>query len=126
MKYGQILAFGAAVALTSGGIVALAAPASAAPVVVHAPSDVPTRLVRFVDLDLTAPAGQKQLNRRVGSAVNFVCEDSASYASFQSDGFCRTAAWQRARPQIDRAIERATLLASNGAANGEQAFAIVL
>ena len=113
MKKGRILAFGAAVAVTTGGFVLTATPASAEQVVVHA-TDVPTRVVRYADLDLTAKAGQKQLNRRVGTAVFDVCEDSESYASFQSEGPCRTAAWSRAKPQIARAIERAQLLASLG------------
>ena len=128
MKHGQILAFGAALAITTGGVVTLASPAVAGPqVVVEAPSDIPTRLVRFGDLNLTAAHGQKMLNRRVAVAVNDVCEDSASYSNFQTDGFCRTAAWDRARPQIERAIERAHTLALNGQVEtGEQAIAIAL
>lgn len=126
MKLGQFLAFGAAVAVTTGGVVTLATPASAAPVVVHA-TEIPTRVVSYADLDLTAAAGQKQLKRRVGTAVYDVCEDSESYANFQSDGFCRTAAWDRARPQIARAIERAQLLAANGIKDtSAQAIAISL
>lgn len=126
MKLGQFLAFGAAVAVTTGGVVTLATPASAAPVVVHA-TEIPTRVVSYADLDLTVAAGQKQLKRRVGTAVYDVCEDSESYANFQSDGFCRTAAWDRARPQIARAIERAQLLAANGIKDtSAQAIAISL
>ena len=128
MKHGQILALGAAIAITTGGFVATATPAFAAqPVVVHAPSDVPTRTVRFADLDLTLASGRKLLNRRVGQAVHSVCEGSESYATFQSDGICKTAAWGRAKPQIARAVERAQLLAANGlAATGEQAIVITL
>jgi UrcA family protein len=126
MKLGQFLAFGAAVAVTTGGVVTLASPASAAPVVVHA-TEIPTRMVSYADLDLTAAAGQKQLKRRVGTAVYDVCEGSESYANFQSDGFCRTAAWDRAKPQIARAIERAHLLAANGIKDtSAQAIAISL
>ena len=129
MKHGQILALGAAIAITAGGFVATATPAFAAQqVVVHAPSeDVPVRLVRFADLDLTLASGRKVLHRRVGSAVFDVCEGSESYATFQSDGFCRTAAWKRADPQIARAVERAQQLALNGVApTGEQAIVITL
>ena len=128
MKLRQILAFGAAVAITTGGVVTLASPANAAPqVVVQAPSDIPTRLVRYSDLNLTAAHGKKMLNRRVAVAVNEVCEGSESYANFQTDGFCRTAAWDRARPQIERAIERAHTLALNGQLEtGEQAISIAL
>lgn len=115
MNYGHIFAFSAAVTLTAGGFVATASPAVAASgdleVSVHA---IPTRLVSFGDLDLTLPAAQKKLNRRVAAAVNTVCDGSESYATFQSDGFCRTASWNRARPQIARAINDARLLASNG------------
>ena len=128
MKHGQILALGAAIAITTGGFVATATPAYAAqPVVVHAPADVPTRLVRFSDLDLTLASGRKLLHRRVGSAVFDVCEGSESYATFQSDGPCRTAAWKRADPQIARAIEQAQLMAAHGLADtGEQAIVITL
>lgn len=115
MNYGHIIAFGAAITLTAGGFVATATPAVAASedlqVSVHA---VPTRLVHFGDLDLTVPAAQKKLNRRVAVAVNAVCEGSESYATFQSDGLCRTASWNRARPQIARAIDNARRVASNG------------
>ena len=115
MKHGQILAFAAALAVTTGGIVALAAPASAADqVVVRAEADVRTAHVRYADLDIANAAGQKLLNRRVGQAVHSVCDGTASYATFQSEGFCKTAAWGRARPQIARAIERAQTLASLG------------
>lgn len=115
MKHGQILAFAAALAVTTGGIVALAAPASAADqVVVRAEADVRIAHVRYADLNIANPAGQKLLNRRVGQAVHSVCDGSASYATFQSEGFCRTAAWGSAKPQIERAIERAQLMASLG------------
>jgi len=111
MKNGRILAFGAALAVSAGGFVLTATPASAEQVVVHA-TDIPTRVIRYADLDLTDKIGQKQLKRRVGTAVFDVCDGSASYATFQSEGFCQTAAWSQARPQMARAIERAQLLAS--------------
>ncbi|WP_118856912.1 UrcA family protein [Sphingomonas mesophila] len=117
MKHSQLIAFGAAVTLTAGGFVATATPASAATseVVVQADA-VPTRLVRFADLDLTQAAHQAKLNRRVAIAIGEVCEGSESYASFQSDGPCRTASWARAKPQIARAIDNARMLAANGLA----------
>ena len=114
MKHGQILAFAAALAVTTGGIVALAAPASAADQVVVRAEAVPTAHVRYADLDIANAAGQKLLNRRVGQAVHSVCDGAASYATFQSEGFCKTAAWGRAKPQIVAAIERAQLMASLG------------
>ena len=115
MKTVQFLAFGAAVALTTGGFVVTATPAFASPqVVVRGQADIPVRLVRYADLDLTAKSGQKLLQRRVGAAVHAVCEGSASYATFQSEGFCKTAAWNRARPQIAQAIDDAGRLAANG------------
>ena len=103
-----------------------AAPASAEQVVVHA-TEIPTRLVRYSDLDLADRSGQKTLKRRVSTAVYAVCEGSESYATFQSDGFCRTAAWEKATPQIDAAIQRARLAALNGLKdNSEKAIAITL
>lgn len=127
MKNGHILALGAAIAITTGGFVATATPAfAAAQVVVRAPADVPVRLVRYADIDLTAVQGQKQLNRRVGVAVREVCEGSASYATFQSEGFCHTAAWNRARPQIARAIDNARLMAANGLKPSGEAIVIAL
>jgi UrcA family protein len=126
MKLGQFLAFGAAVAVTTGGIVTLAAPASAEQVVIHA-TEIPTKLVRFADLDLADRAGQRALKRRVSTAVYAVCEGSESYATFQSDGFCRTAAWEKATPQIDAAIQRAQLAALQGLPdNSEKAIVITL
>jgi UrcA family protein len=127
MKLGQFFAFGAAVAVTTtGGMVMFAAPASAEQVVVHA-TEIPTRLVRYSDLDLADRSGQKTLKRRVSTAVYAVCEGSESYATFQSDGFCRTAAWEKATPQIDAAIQRAKLAALHGVKdNSEKAIAITL
>ena len=127
MKLGQFLAFGAAVAVTTtGGMVMFAAPASAEQVVVHA-TEIPTKLVRFADLDLANRDGQRTLKRRVSTAVYAVCEGSESYATFQSDGFCRTAAWDKATPQIDAAIQRAQFAALNGVPdNSDKAIIITL
>ncbi|QIK95637.1 UrcA family protein [Sphingomonas sp. HDW15A] len=126
MKFRKILAFGAAVAVTTGGVVTLASPASAEQVVIHA-TEIPTRLVHFADLDLANRDGQRVLKRRVSTAVYAVCDGSESYATFQSDGFCRTAAWAKATPQIEAAIQRAQLMAENNIKDtGVQAIAISL
>jgi len=127
MKLGQFLAFGAAVAVTTtGGMVMFAVPASAEQVVIHA-TEIPTRFVRYADLDLANRDGQRALKRRVSTAVYAVCEGSESYATFQSDGFCRTAAWEKATPQIDAAIQRSRLAALNGVQDtSEKAIAITL
>lgn len=126
MKLGQFFAFGAAVAVTTGGVFTLATPASAEQVVIHA-TEIPTKLVRYADLDLANRDGQRALKRRVSTAVYAVCEGSESYATFQSDGFCRTAAWKKATPQIDAAIQRAHLAALNGVQDtSEKAIAITL
>lgn len=126
MKYGRILSFGAALAVSTGGIVTISAPASAEQVVVHA-TEIPTRLVRFADLNLADRDGQRTLKRRVSTAVYAVCEGSESYATFQSDGFCRTAAWSKATPQIDAAIQRAQMAALHGIKDtSEKAIAITL
>jgi UrcA family protein len=99
--------------------VALAGPASGddPEVVVKAPlkSDFPTRYVTYSDLNLVHPAGLKTLNGRVNSAVREVCREStAGSADFYLEMGCRSFAWDGARPQIDRAVERAVQIAANG------------
>ena len=115
----KLISMIAACAITLGGL-AVAAPAlarQAKPVVVTAPpaDDVPVRRVSYRDLDLLTMAGQSTLNRRVGSAVRGVCLESLGAAShFYLETDCRRTAWNGARPQIARAIERASDIAQNG------------
>lgn len=122
MAYGNLLSMCAAVAITAGGLVAMTPKAAAQhrPVVVTAPSnDIVVRRVSYADLNLTTVAGEQVLNKRVGGAVNSVCEEATEFAtgSFQGKSamrFCSLTAWDGARPQIQRAVDRAREIASTG------------
>jgi UrcA family protein len=69
-------------------------------------SDALTVFVSYADLDLARPAGQLQLERRVGHAVQQVCPSTgpSGLAEARSASVCRATAWNGARPQIDAAI----------------------
>lgn len=118
MTYSKILSMVAAVAVTTGGLIAIIPTASAKerPVVVLGPVDeVPTRRVSFVDLNLATPAGEKSLYRRVANAVRSVCyEATGPMAGFYETNACRGYAWDGARPQMKRAMLRAQELAAGG------------
>ena len=114
----KLISMLAACAVTVAGI-AIAAPAvakSPKTVVVTAPdTDVPTRRVSYRDLNLLTLAGEKTLNKRVGMAVRSVCFESVgSESEFSLEYSCRRDSWAGARPQIDRAIQRARDIAQNG------------
>src|SRR5689334_11861155 len=70
----------AAVALAVGGLLPLAHPAfgTPAPVVVTAPAtgDVVTRRIHYAGLNLATPAGERSLNRRVGRAIETLCDEA--------------------------------------------------
>ena len=105
-------------AIAAGGLF-LATPALGkdSEVVVKAPprEDVPTRYVRYSDLNLLHQSGVSTLNGRVKSAVRGVCVESVTPSGdFYAEMNCRSSAWNGARPQMDRAIERARQLAANG------------
>jgi len=112
------IGFLSACAITAGGLF-LTAPASGydREVIVKAQkhTDIPTRYVRYSDLNLLHQAGVQTLNRRVKSAVREVCMESAGpNGDFYVEMNCRSSAWGGARPQIDRAVARAQDLAANG------------
>ena len=114
----------AAAAVTIGGLFLPFASATAkeAPVVVTAPpqeADLVVRRVGYADLDLALPAEQSTLHERVGFAIGDVCEeanlfDNGSTSYRWGTMRCRGTAWDGARPQIARAIQRANDLASTG------------
>jgi UrcA family protein len=118
MKYAITLATCAAFAVAIGGSSVLASPASAKkPVVVTKSLEeiAPTRRVPYGDLNLATRPGVKALYRRVGFAVNSVCEESLGPAAgFYADTSCHSFAWRGARPQIRRAIDRARTMAASG------------
>lgn len=118
MSFGRHCSLGAAVVLASGLTLAAAQPAAAKskPIVVKAiPENVQTERVNFEDLNLVNKAGQRTLHRRVAGAVKLVCGGpDTERASFFEGRRCQTVAWNGARPQIDRAVQRAHEIARNG------------
>ena len=117
MQPEKLISLLAACALVAGGV-AMVAPAVAKdkPVVVTAPpTDVPTRYVSYRDLDLRNSGDEKILVKRVGSAVRMVCSESLGPTPhFYANVGCRRDSWSRARPQIERAVQRSRDIASMG------------
>ncbi len=72
--------------------------------------------VAFADLKLASLSGQKRLHRRVGGAIERVCDLDLGRDGLQDRGYyaCADAAWGAAAPQIAEAI--ATGKTSLGAA----------
>jgi UrcA family protein len=122
MNYVRAISLCAAIAVTSGGLFVVASPAfgRSGPILVTAPpEEIIVRHVSYADLNLAVPAGQKTLNRRVGSAVTGLCTEAmggndGSFAFRYSMITCSNGAWNDARPQIARAVQRAQELASTG------------
>jgi UrcA family protein len=106
-------------ALTASlAVLAPAALAQGQPVVVYAQpiEDLQTIRVPYGDLDLVLASEQKVLNRRVSGAVRKVCGFQPGPQGFADRGYfrCASDSWAEARPQIDRAIQRARDIALNG------------
>lgn len=105
------LAGGGAILATAITLAATVAPAFAKQrdMVVTAQRDIPTRIVKYGDLNLAAEEGRRQLIHRVTWAVNEVCDINGT--QLLSDAIlsnrCRSVAWQGAKPQIDTAFQRA-------------------
>jgi UrcA family protein len=120
MTYGKLPAMGSTIALTLGGLFLIAPPASAkAPILVVAPAEIVTRHITYADLNLASAAGERTLNRRVGSAVSELCAEATggfdgSLTAKVATIRCGNSAWDQARPQIDRAVGRARDVAATG------------
>lgn len=99
-------------------VFAATSPAAAkqGPIVVTATQDIPVRLVSYRDLNLAKAEHEKMLVSRVRYAARDVCTESVRFDTAFGNGFtsCRTQALDGARPQIDRAVERARQIAANG------------
>ncbi len=107
--------------VTALGVTALIPPAAAiaqpasqeAPIVItHRLSPSPDLLMRIVsiaDLDLKSPAGQQEMEKRVGKAVEDMCAVVAPLPSYKGplEQPCRDEAWASARPQMTEAVQRA-------------------
>ncbi len=78
MTYHKTLAMGAAVTITAAGLVAITNPAFAKnrTAVVNAEVNQVTRRVGYADLNLASARGETVLNRRVGGAVDEVCDEA--------------------------------------------------
>jgi UrcA family protein len=123
-----VLASGAAVLLIAGTAgAALAKSQPDVKVIGHLPSaEIQTERVSFADLNLASPGGVRRLNDRIGGAVSRVCF-AFDYVKSSIKADCDEAAWNGARPQMDRAIMRARQIASTGTSSiPPVAIAIVL
>jgi UrcA family protein len=100
-------------------IIGSPAVAKSRPILVNAPAEeIITRSVSYADLNLAAPAGERSLMYRVGSAVNGLCNEVAggdsSFISSLTVTRCVSATWQQAQPQVDIALQRAREIAATG------------
>jgi UrcA family protein len=117
MTYSRMISISAALAASVAGVGAVAPSALARerPTLIVVRPQIATRYVSYADLNLASRAGEKALNRRVGSAVIAVCDETrALHIDFHDEDECRSASWWRARPQITLAVRRARELASTG------------
>ena len=89
------------------------APAQEPPIVITRtlpPSaDLLMRVVYVGDLDLKSAAGQQEMEKRVGKAVEDMCAIPTPLPSYKGtmEKPCRDEAWASARPQMDVAVKRA-------------------
>lgn len=111
MQVRKLMCMGAATFVGSMLIISLATPAhSRSPLVVEGRIDPETqRVVRYGDLNLTNPDGQKRLIRRVSFAINDLCQINQFPPAYTMPNGreCTTAAWNSANPQISMAFDRA-------------------
>ncbi len=110
-------ATGASLAVVGGA--ASAALAQNRPVTVTGTRSDEDRLsvhVRHSDLNLVSAAGERTLNRRVGSATRKVCMplDLGGAPGKRIVSSCKEFAWNGARPQIASAVLRAREIAATG------------
>lgn len=120
MNYAKIIPACGAMLIAGLTVAAIASPVNAKPAtaVVYAPDpNRITKRVGYADLNLASEAGAKSLDRRVGSAVSSVCEETVGFG-IGTDQFafhsCKSYAWSGARPQIANAVQRAREIASTG------------
>jgi UrcA family protein len=114
----------AAASVTAAGLFLPLSSATAKerPVIVQAPTELVVRHVSYADLDLALPLGKATLQDRVGFAIEDVCTEANQFDNGSFDfksglKTCSNIAWNDARPQIDRAVERATQIAATGTSN---------
>lgn len=118
-RIASIAAALAALAATTS-LAPCAATAQERPVTIYGEaSNGRTELVSFARLDLGNAVAQRQLNRRVGAAVERVCLRDIGRDGLQDRGYyaCENEAWDDAAPQIASAIAQSGNLALGGAAS---------
>lgn len=103
--------------IVAGAGLLLAAPASAQDqeIVVTGKMKIPAgyeavkRVVSIKDLDLATPGGAAELEKRVGGAVESICASPPPFTNDEKrdSKACSDYAWATARPQMDRALQRA-------------------
>ena len=64
-----------------------------------------SKKVRISDLDLTTETGTSEMEQRVGKAIDSICKAIKRKTVRE---YCNDYAWSDARPQMDRAITRAS------------------
>lgn len=110
----KTLLFSAGLALTMAAGVAEARSAPVEVIGQRIEDDQLSHRVAYGDIDLAADSGQKRLDRRVRQAVSIVCAPLDGTNLRTKQQACRSYAWQGAKPQMARAIERARQLAATG------------
>ena len=118
MNYAKALAMCGAALIAATAIATTATPVHARPLrsvtVVARPSEAFTRHVSYADLNLASASDVGVLRGRVGYAVNDVCTDTLTESLQLTMQMCTTDSWDRARPQISRAVRRARDIAATG------------
>jgi len=115
----MVIRFKGAAAVLAAASLAISPPASAQQqgviyVQTAPPAYMNIERVSYGDLNLASRAGEQSLNRRVGRAVERVClyDPVRWYGLAEPDyNYCKTGAWQRARPQVIGAVYRARMSA---------------
>lgn len=71
--------------------------------------DVVTQVVSIGDLNLTTEDGTKEMEKRVASAVDYICAipEVVGYYKQKSEAPCRDEAWAGAHPQMESAVQKA-------------------
>jgi UrcA family protein len=98
------------------GLLWIASPASAQPQeIVVTGKKVPEgyhavkRTVSIKGLDLSTPAGAAEMEKRVATAVEWICQSHLAVGKEEQrdSKLCSDFAWASARPQMDRALHAA-------------------
>lgn len=100
----------AAAAMGVSATPALAQPGDTMGIVVTAPQHADLgdnqRLVQFRDLALNRQSGQTALLRRVGNAIDSLCENSVASADPVGALKCSVVAWNSVNRQLDQLLKR--------------------